>query len=135
VPKRLKTRRIQDYTADPQTLGQHLKKRRRELGLLQREVAERLGCDLFAYLSWERDIRTPMASRFPAIIDLLGYDPTPPGSTLADRVVAKRRVLGLTVAELAKRLSWDSGTLTRYLNETWRIPNARRAKLEAWLGS
>jgi len=38
VPLRLKSLRPKDYPEMPRTLGQHLKKRRRKLGLLQREV-------------------------------------------------------------------------------------------------
>jgi hypothetical protein len=42
TPLTLKALRAKDYLESPQTLGQHLKKRRRQLGLLQREVAERM---------------------------------------------------------------------------------------------
>jgi len=42
VPLTLKALRKKDYSEEPQTLGEHLKKRRRELGLLQREVAARI---------------------------------------------------------------------------------------------
>jgi hypothetical protein len=42
-PLTLKALRAKDYSNNPQTLDEHLKKRRRELGLLQREAAEMLG--------------------------------------------------------------------------------------------
>ena len=32
-------------------------------------------------------------------------------------------------------LGWDTGTLTRYLNGTWRMPPARAARLEAFLAA
>jgi hypothetical protein len=43
TPFTLKALRAKDYSENPQTLGEHLKKRRRQLGLLQRETAEMLG--------------------------------------------------------------------------------------------
>ena len=45
--------RTKGYPEKPQTLGEHLKKRRRELGLLQREAAERMGISTDTYANWE----------------------------------------------------------------------------------
>lgn len=41
----------------------------------------------------------------------------------------------MTFAEVAEHLGWDEGTLTRYLNGTWRIPANRMAVLELLLSS
>jgi DNA-binding XRE family transcriptional regulator len=41
------------YRAKPRYVGEHLKKRRREAKLLQREAAERLGVSLDTYQGWE----------------------------------------------------------------------------------
>lgn len=124
-----------DYVDDPKTLGQHLKKRRRELGLLQREVAARLGCNVFTYANWEKDKTQPVASQFRPVIDFLGYDPSPEPVTLAERLQAKRRQLGVTFSQVAWHLGWDESTLARYLNGTWRMPADRGASLKALLAS
>ena len=118
---------------NPQTLGEHLKKRRKELGLLQRGAAERMGIWTETYANWEKDKTKPVASQFRPVVAFLGYDPTPASKTLPERLKAKRRELGATFCQVAQHLGWDEGTLTRYLNGTWRIPLARADALEAFL--
>jgi transcriptional regulator with XRE-family HTH domain len=135
VPLTLKTLRNKDYSVTPQTLGQHLKKRRRELGLLQREVAGRMGIGKETYANWEKDKTIPVASQFWPVVAFLGYDPSPDPTTLAERLAAKRRALGITFDQVAKHLGWDPGTLTRYLNGTWRMPADRNSSLEAFLSA
>lgn len=133
VPLRLRAKKPKDYSETPQTLGQHLKKRRRELRLFQREAAQRMGIDVFTYLNWEKDKTVPVAARFRPVVEFLGYNPSPEPQTLAARVEAKRRVLGTTFEQLAGYLSWDSGSLARYLNGTWRLPPERADALERFL--
>jgi len=50
TPLTLQALRTKDYSQDPQTLGEHLKKRRRELGLLQLEAAEQMGIEIWTYI-------------------------------------------------------------------------------------
>ncbi|MDP2377065.1 XRE family transcriptional regulator [Reyranella sp.] len=135
VPVTLKSLRKKDYSEAPKTLGEHLKKRRRELGLLQREAAKRMGILTETYLNWEKGHTEPVASQFRPVVVFLGYDPTPEPKTLAERLEAKRRELGVTFSEVARHLGWDEGTLTRYLNGTWRMPPARAAALDAFLAA
>ena len=135
VPIILKSLRPKDYSETPQTLGQHLKKRRRELGLLQREVAEQMGIWTETYANWENGKSEPVAAQFRPVVEFLGYDPTPAARTVAERLQAKRRELGVTFSQVARYLGWDEGTLTRYLNGTWRIPANRMAVLELLLSA
>jgi transcriptional regulator with XRE-family HTH domain len=102
VPILLKSLRSKDYSETPQNLGEHLKKRRKELCLLQREVAERMGIDTWTYLNWEKDKTKPVAAQFRPVVAFLGYDPTPAPETLAERLQAKRRVLGATFSQVAR---------------------------------
>ena len=55
--------------------------------------------------------------------------------TLAERLAAKQRTLGVTFSQVAQYLGWDGGTLTRYLNGTWRMPSVRAKTLEAFLAA
>lgn len=135
MPLTLKALRKKDYSETPQSLGEHLKKRRKELGLLQREAAIQMGVDTFTYINWEKDRTIPIASRFRPVIEFLGYDPTPAPTSLAGRVEAKRRATGMTFDQVAQHLAWDPGSLTRYLNGTWPIPVDRRAAMEAFLAA
>ncbi len=135
TPLTLKALRAKDYSENPQTLGEHLKKRRRELGLFQREAAERMGIGTDTYGNWEKGKTEPVAAQFWPVVEFLGYDPTPAPKFLAERLEGKRRLLGATFAQVAMYLGWDPGTLTRYLNGTWRMSPARAAKLEAFLST
>jgi transcriptional regulator with XRE-family HTH domain len=116
-------------------LGQHLKKRRKELGLLQREAAERMGVSTDTVVNWEKDNTKPVAAQFRPVVAFLGYDPTPKAQTLAERVEAKQRSLGASLAQVARHFGWDPGSLRRYLDGTWRISPDRRGALEAFLGA
>jgi transcriptional regulator with XRE-family HTH domain len=135
TPLAIKALRVKDYSENPQTLGEHLKARRRELGLLQREAADQMGIDRWTYINWEKDKTRPVAARFRPVIAFLGYDPTPEPKTQSERLEAKRRRLGVTFDQVAGYLGWDPGTLTRYLNGTWRIPGDRAASLHEFLSA
>ncbi len=135
MPLTLKAPKPKDFPENPQTLGQHLKKRRRELGLLQRVAAERMGILTETYANWEKGKTGPVAAQFRPVVTFLGYDPTPPPTTLVERLEAKRRLLGATFAQVARYLGCDPGTLTRYLNGTWRMSPDRAASLGAFLSA
>jgi transcriptional regulator with XRE-family HTH domain len=116
-------------------LGEHLKKRRRELRLLQREAAEMMHIGTDTYANWERGKTEPVASQFRPVVAFLGYDPTPATSTLAARLQAKRRTLSVTFSQVARYLGWNSGTLARYLSGKWRMPPDRAKVLETFLAA
>ena len=89
--------------------------------------------DMWTYRNWETDQTKPMTARFQPVVRFLGYDPSPEPTTLAERLDAKRRALGVTLVQVARHLGWDEGTLQRYLNGTWRMPPARAKALEGFL--
>jgi transcriptional regulator with XRE-family HTH domain len=131
----LKRARPKPYPENPVILGEHLKKRRMELGLLQREVAKQLGIGVFTYLSWERGGRAPFKRYWPGIITFLGHDPSSEARSLGERISAKRRELGLTQREVAQLFGWDHGTLYRYERDEWKPGGDRLRALEAWLAT
>ena len=94
-------------------MGEHLKKRRRELGLLQRQAAERMGVSAGTVANWESGNTEPVAKQFRPVVAFLGYDPTTEPTTLAERLKVKRWALGVTFEQVATHLGWDPGTLTR----------------------
>jgi len=98
-----------------ETLGEHLRKRRLDLGLLQKEVAQRLGVHKDTICNWETNRTSPPLRYLPRIIQFLGHVPhyiTP--ETFGERILAVRRLLGLSQRELARRLGVDPGTLGRW---------------------
>ena len=135
TPLTLKALRAKDYSKNPQTLGEHLKKRRRKLGLLQREAAERMGVSAETVANWESGKTTPIAAQFRPVMAFLGYDSAPEPQTLAERLAAKQRALGASLAQIARHLGWDPGSLKRYLDGTWRLSPDRREALEAFLNA
>jgi|SRR5437762_11650564 len=111
---RLKAKRTDSrLPRELKTLGDHIRKKRIEGGLLQREVADLLGADPQSVNAWERNYRQPVLRRLPAITEFLGYDPNvvPDRAPLGRRIAARRRAMGLSQRELAHRLGIDEGTV------------------------
>ncbi len=133
VPLTVKAQKPKDYSYNPQTLGEHIKKRRHELGLLQREAGARMGVSAETVANWENAKTKPAPSQFRPVIAFLGYDPTPSPTSLAEHVEAKRRSLGATLDQVAQHLGWDEGSLRHYLNGTWRLSPRRARALEQFL--
>ena len=98
----------------PTTLGEHLKKRRMELGLFQRDLKIRFGLEKETYITWEKDRCYPSMKHWPGIIGFLGYDPGPEPKTIGERVLAYRRQYGLSRKLLARQLGADEATLWRW---------------------
>ena len=67
---------ISGYKQKPQTFAEHLRKRRLDLGLLQREVAEKLGVHVATYRGWETFDAIPIKATMSKVIQFLGYDPS-----------------------------------------------------------
>jgi len=66
------------YPNNLNTLGDHIRKRRLELGLLQREVAERIGAAETTICNWERQRTAPTLSSIPKVLQFLAYVPLNP---------------------------------------------------------
>jgi len=88
----------------PLAVGDHIRKRRLELRLLQREAAERIGVTESSVYNWENGVSSPDFRKLPAIIAFLGYNPVPEPKGEAERLVWQRRSMGLSQKEAAGRL-------------------------------
>ena len=96
------------YPQELETLGDHLRKRRLDLALLQRQVAAGLGVHEASIYNWEKNRKSPQLRFVARITESLGYVPDiGPSRTLGERIIATRRLLGLTQKELARRLGVD----------------------------
>jgi len=94
TPVTLRSLKPKDFRENPRTLGECLKKRRLEQGLLQRQTAAQIGVSVDTYRRWEMDQVAPYAPAWRRIISFLGYDPGPPPQTLGEQLRNRRRVLG-----------------------------------------
>jgi transcriptional regulator with XRE-family HTH domain len=81
------------------------------LRLTQKQAAERLGVTECTVVNWEKGNTTPVIHALPSIIQFLGYDPLPPGTTLAEILRRYRKVHGLSQREFARKLGIDPGTV------------------------
>ena len=93
------------------TLGDHIRSRRLDLGLFQSTVAEQIGVDTMTIHNWEGNKSSPAIRYIPAIVGLLGYSPFPPARTLPGQLARVRKMLGMTQRNLAEALGVDPGTL------------------------
>jgi transcriptional regulator with XRE-family HTH domain len=105
------------YPKSLKTLGDHLRKKRLDLKLLQKEVAEILGSDTTTVNNWEKNGTYPSLPFLPRIIAFLGYVPLAilpenPG----EKIAVYRRLAGLSQEKLARRLGIDPSTLGRWEN-------------------
>ena len=102
------------YPSELKTIGDHILKRRLEMGATQREVALLICCDPISIYHWEKNQNQPYVKHYPAIIKFLGYNPLPKGNTIGEKILYCRMTLGLSRKKLAKRLGVDEGTLGRW---------------------
>ena len=121
------------FNENPKTLGEHLKKRRCEMGLMQKAVAKKLRVNQFTLINWEKDRTGPEVRYLPRIIAFLGYDPFPHGQSLGGRITARRRTMGLSIKRLAKVLGFDEGTLAHYETGLWNPNGKRLVRIERFL--
>jgi transcriptional regulator with XRE-family HTH domain len=97
-------------------LGDHIRKKRIELGLLKREVADLFGAHPQSVNAWERNYHQPALYRLEAITAFLGYDPenVSDDAPLGLRIASKGRRLGFSQRALAERLGIDEGTARKW---------------------
>jgi len=114
LPQSYNTGRDVRIPTELNTIGDHIRRRRLALKLLQKDVADQVGVDKCSVFNWETNTVSPDIRCMPAIIRFLGYNPLPEADTLGGRLVRHRTSLGMTQGEAAKRIDVDPGTLARW---------------------
>ncbi len=122
------------YPVNPTTLGDHIRKRRLDLGVTQRKVAAQIGSNVTSVRNWECNATTPALWFMPGIIRFLGYKLQAPARTFGKQLKARQRERGISQEKLADLLRVDQGTVRRWERGRSR-PTARAgALLEVFLG-
>jgi site-specific DNA recombinase len=114
LPRQVRINSRSRLPEELETIGDHLLRRRLMLKLIQRQVANQLGVNVSSLRNWEANRSEPAVEFMPAIVKFLGYNPLPPGTTWAERLVNGRTAAGLTQRESAQRIGVDQGTLARW---------------------
>ncbi|MBC8554505.1 MAG: helix-turn-helix transcriptional regulator [Candidatus Brocadiales bacterium] len=103
------------YPRTLKTLGDHLRKKRLDLELLQKDAARKLGvCEPSIY-NWENNLAKPAIKYIPTIIEFLGYVPFDTSTlSVGEKIVVYRKLLGLSQRKLAHNLGIDPCTLSKW---------------------
>lgn len=124
------------YPRELKTLGDHLRKKRLDLGLYQQDVALRLGVSEASVWGWENGHSSPRLDLFPRILHFLGYVPEDIHNlSLGERIVATRRALGIRQEDLAQQLGVDPSTLARWERGKGKPLPASKRRVEEFLNS
>jgi transcriptional regulator with XRE-family HTH domain len=99
------------YPKQLNTLGDHIRKRRLDLGLSQKHAGREIGVDEETIFRWESNESRPQVQFIPAIIKFLGYNPVPLPDSQPDRLIFCRRLLGLSQRKLATKIGIDPKAL------------------------
>ena len=103
------------FRGEATTLGDHLRKRRLTLQLIQRDVAATLGVTVETLVNWELNRTKPKASYVPVIIRFLEHDLRQVPRRLISQLEYYRDGLGLTQNTFAKKLGVDESTLSGWI--------------------
>ncbi len=94
------------------TFGDHIKKKRLDLNLFQKDVAKLLGVKEESIYNWENNRSNPKIYLLPKIIEFLGYVPFElSNKSLGEKIMAYRKERGLSQRKLAELLSVDKTTI------------------------
>jgi transcriptional regulator with XRE-family HTH domain len=123
------------YEENLLTLGDLLKKRRFELRLQQKDVANLLGTSETTVYNWEKNRSAPSLYQISKVIEFLGYDPYTIKEGLGERIIRARQALGMTQKELARRLGVDPTTLGQWERGERKPTKGLEEKIDSLLGS
>ena len=113
VVKKARKAKSPCYPQELKTIGDHIRKRRLELKLFQKDVAELIQTDTDTVTNWEKNRCQPGFIYYPAIMDFLGYCPWEPIQAWGERLHRYRIHKGLALEQFAGQLGVDPGTLVR----------------------
>ncbi len=102
------------------TIADHIRKRRLDLGLFQRQVAAQIGVDEASIWNWEKGGVKPEVHFMASIISFLGYNPLPEPKGLPGRLIWARSSRGMSRVACARMLGIDPSTLARWETGRWK---------------
>lgn len=100
------------YPKEIRTIGDHVRRRRLDLKMTQKQVAEIISVDESTVWNWESNRTEPLIRHLPIIFLFLGYSPfSTTGQSLGERLQDYRRKTGFSRKKVANAIGTDPGTL------------------------
>ena len=101
------------------TLGDHIRKRRLDLGMHQKDVAVRVNATTSTVTNWEKGRTNPRIYLLPKVFKFLGYNPLDGNQvTLGERIKRYRVQNGLSLRRLGEKLGVDPAALAKLEGES-----------------
>jgi len=122
----------EEFTREPVTLGDHLRRRRIELGLYQKDVAVQIGVTTSTIWNWEHDWTVELRY-VPKLIQFLGYNPIPRPDNLLEKLAWYKQINGLTFEQLGVEMGRDPEQLADWLAGRHHPCRRNREEMEAFL--
>ncbi|WP_082820102.1 helix-turn-helix domain-containing protein [Desulfuromonas sp. DDH964] len=104
-----------ELTEEPITLGDHLRRRRFELRLYQKDVAKQIGVTTSTIWNWENGWSSITLCCMPKVIEFIGYNPIPCPEDPMGRLAWYRQVKGLSLEQLGAEMDRDPEQLADWL--------------------
>ncbi len=123
------------FPKNPVTIGEHIRKRRMELRMKQKEIAKSFGVTTDTITNWESGRAEPKVPYLPKIIDFLGFFPK--GNcfdSLGNRIKEFRKIHGCTQRQMGKLLCVHATTIGSWEMEKFRPNKTIKAKLMELIG-
>lgn len=115
-------------------MGDHIRRRRLILAITQEEAGALLKVNTWTVHNWETGQRKPEIRFIQALVAFLGYGPeSVEEETLAGRLVAKRRQLGLSQLHAARSIGVDPATWAGWEIGVTIMREAHRKTVEGFL--
>ncbi len=128
----LEKQQLPGYPEFPITVGDHIRKKRIDLGLLQREVAEIIGVTVSSIYNWEHGVE-PELQYNPSIIKFLGYIPFDFPDDTVGRLGWYKRTMGMNLDHLGEAMGRDPEQLSDWLSGRHYPFRKNREKIELFL--
>lgn len=121
-----------EFFKEPVTIGDHLRRRRLDLGLYQKDVAAEIGVTPSTIWNWEHGWTVDWRY-LPRIIAFLGYNPLSCPEDLLEQLAWYKQVNGLTFEELGAEMGRDPEQLADWLSRRHAPCRRNREEIEQFL--
>jgi len=95
-------------------LGDHLRAKRIESGLTQKQLCTQLGCGHLSLGQWELNQHQPSIRHIPKIVEFLGFDPFPEPTDPVAKLRKIRMLNGWNYKKTATMVGVDPCSLTAW---------------------